>query len=369
MEDKKSLKKLLLCIFICALLFGGFVWIVDPFYQYHEPWFNIPIVLDNAVYQTSGAARNLEYDSAIIGTSMTENIHTSWLDEAFGWNTMKLSYSGARTNDLQAIFEQVERNDGEIKHIVMDINDYQLTCESWTSYVERPEYLYDEYYYNDYEYLFNHDTFVLSIRRWIDGLNGVEDNVELAYTWEEDELFSKEIAQKACRDTREQLLEDRRLEVGEEAVYSVTGEVSEALEMKLKICQDNLENIIPFIETHPETEINILVPPYSMLYWEQRVLSGDLEDTMAVYAHAFKSLLQYDNVKIYYFQNEQEIITNLDNYRDNAHHKPEYNRYMIDCMVEDSNRLTLDNYEIKLTEMYDFAKNFPYNTLWEEISG
>ena len=339
---------------------------VDPFYHYHEPWFDIPIVLDNAVYQTAGASRNLQYDSAILGTSMTENIHTSWLDEELGWNTMKLSYSGARTNDLQAILGQMEQKEGELHHIIMDINDYQLTSESWTSYAERPEYLYDSYFYNDYEYLFNHDTFVLSVQRVVDGLNGVEDNVDTAYTWEEEELFGKAITQNTCKDLREQLLLERTQLLGEDNIYQVTGEFSEDIDSKLAVCEDNLNNILPFIQSHPDTKFYIFVPPYSMLYWEQKVLGGTLEDMMAIYAHAFTTLLQYDNVKIYYFQNEQEIITNIDNYRDTAHHKPEYNQYIVNCIIEGRNELTLENYEAKLTEMYIFAKEFQYESLWAD---
>ena len=366
MSEKKDFLKLLGCIFICVVLFGSVVCIADPFYQYHAPWLDMPIVLDNAVYQTAGAARNLEYDSAIIGTSMTENIRTSWLDEELGWETMKLSYSGARSNDLQAIFEQVEKKDGALEHIVMDINDYQLTCESWTSYVVRPKYLYDDYLYNDYEYVFNHDTFVLSIERFMDGIQGVQDNTDTAYTWEEDSLFSKEIAQDTCRKLREKMIKERSEALGEDNIYLVTGQLSEELDEKLQICQENLDNITPFIEAHPETEITILVPPYSILYWEERVLDGDLEDMLAIYAYAYKTFLQYDNVRMFYFQNEQELITNLDNYRDNAHHKPEYNRYMIDCMISGKNELTLENYKEKLAGTYDFVKDYPYASLWVE---
>ncbi len=370
MSDKKIFQKLFICILTCMILIcglvGGLVWMVDPFYQYHKPWFNIPIVLNNAVYQTAGASRNLQYDSAIIGTSMTENIHTSWVDEALGWDTMKLSYSGARSNDLQAIFEQVSKKEGELKNVIIDINDYQLTCESWTSYVERPHYLYDDSLYNDHKYLLNKDTFALSIQRLMDGFNGVQDNVDVAYTWEEEELFSKEIAQATCRDTRIQYMTEKIKLQGADKLYYVPGEVSVELENKITICQENLDNVLPFIEENPQTQFYVLIPPYSMLYWEQKVLNNTLEDILAIYAHAYERLLQYDNVHIYYFQYEPEIITNLDNYRDTAHHKPEYNRYMIDCMVKGEKELTKDNYKEKLEQMYDFAKNYPYQTMWNE---
>ncbi len=364
MQEKKNLGRMLACFAVCFVLFGGFVMMADPFYHYHEPWFDMPVILDNAVYQTAGAAKNLEYTSAIVGTSMTENMHTSWFDEELGWNTMKLSYSGARSNDLQAIFAQISQKEGDLEHVVMDINAYQLTSASWTSYVERPEYLYDGYFYNDYEYLYNHDTFVLSARRILDGLQGIGDNIDTAYTWEDDALFGREKALNACRDVRNQLLATQEGDTEADSGHSEEGQSD--YEYGLTVCQENLDNILPFIEAHPETEFHIVFPPYSMLYWEQEILKNTLDETMAIYAYAIKELLGCDNVKVYYFQNETEIITNLDNYRDNAHHKPEYNKYIFECIKNGKNLLTVDDYEEKLADMYRFAREFPYETLWEE---
>lgn len=358
MDDKKNWFKILGYIGIWFVVIGGFVWLVDPFYHYHAPFSGIPIVLEDAVYQTAGAAKNLEYDSAIIGTSMTENMHSSWFDEEMGWSTMKLSYSGARSDDLKAILERVGKKSNELRNVVMDINDYQLTVESWTKYVDRPEYLYDDYLYNDYKYLYNHDVVVRSIERCVDGLAGRPDNVDVAYTWEEEELFGKAIACNACKDHREALIR-------EGGTYQVLGQTSDKLPDELKVCQENLDNVLPFIEANPDTEIHIFVPPYSMLYWEEKVLSGELEDMFAIYAYAIRTLLQYENVKIYYFQDEKDIITNLDNYRDSCHHKPEYNRYMFECIRDGKKMITLEDYEEKLTAMYEYVVSYPYDQLWQ----
>ena len=370
-------------IALCFVVFGGFVWMTDPFYHYHEPWFELPIVLDNAVYQTAGAAKNLSYDSAIVGTSMTENMHTSWFDEEMGWNTMKLSYSGARSNDLQAIFGQMDQKTGELKNVFMDINDYQLTCESWTSYVERPAYLYDDHIFNDYKYLFNHDIFLQGVERWVDGFTGVRDNIDIAYTWEDAELFGREFVLNSSRDLKNQLVSEAaggqekqtELQEGQQAEKKTGLQtkkdadntvLTEEMQARLQVCQDNLDNILPFIQSHPETNFHIMLPPYSMIYWEQKVLQGELENILTIYAYAIHAFLGCDNVKVYYFQYEPEIISNLDNYRDSTHHRPEYNRYIFECVRDNRQLLTKENYEDRLKEMYEYAKRFPYENLWED---
>ncbi|MDE7353570.1 MAG: hypothetical protein K2O06_11025 [Acetatifactor sp.] len=330
--------------------------IADPFYQYHKPWLGMPVMLENAVYQTPGAARNLDYTDVIVGTSMTENFHTSWFDEEMGWNTMKLSYSGARTDDLKAIFSQIFSREEPVHHIFMDINTYQLTSPSWTAYVERPEYLYDRNIFNDFPYLFNWDVLADSWGRILDGIMGKADNIDTAYTWEDPELFG---AQKA----RKQALEERFGHAGE---VSATMDSAEALADMLDVCQDNLDNILPFIRENPDTEFIIYLPPYSMLFWEHKVVSGDLENVFQMYYYAMQKMLEYPNVTLYDFQNEKEIITRLDNYMDSAHHRPEYNRYIFECIKNGEKRVTKENMEEKIRDMYEFAQSYDYAGMWGE---
>lgn len=350
-DCKKDFKRFIL-IFVLVFICGGSVVVVlDPFYQYHSPWLGLPIILEDAVYQTPGAAKILDYTDAIVGTSMTENFHTSWFDEELGWNTMKLSYSGARSNDLNAILSCIFSGRESVQHIFMDINDYQLTSASWTAYVERPEYLYDDNMLNDYNYVYNRDVAAKGWERVLDALQGVKDNIDVAYTWEEEELFGEEIVLNRARNTREELLTQQPS--------------AEPLEQKLVTCQENLDNIIPFIEQNPDTEFIIFFPPYSMLYWEQIVLRDELENMMEVYRYAMECFLEFDNVEIYYFQNEKEIVTNLENYRDTCHHRPEYNRYIFECIRDDEGRVTKENLEQVTQDMYEFARDFPYEIYWE----
>lgn len=326
----------------------------DPFYQYHKPWFGMPVILDNAVYQTPGAARNLEYSDAIIGTSMTENFHTKWFDDELGWDTIKLSYSGARSDDLKAIFSIIFSRRGPVRHVFMDINDYQLTSPSWTAYVERPEYLYDDNLFNDYQYIFNRDVVIRSWERILDALQGIEDNIDTAYTWEDEALFGREITLNVARGVREALIQG-----------SGDNQEAEPLEQKLALCQENLDNILPFIEQNPDTEFIIFFPPYSMLYWEQMVLRGSLEDMLEIYRYAIQHFLEYENVSLYYFQTEEEIIIDLECYRDVCHHRPEYNRYIFDCIRQGENRITRENLDETLLEMYEFAKDYDYEAYWQ----
>ena len=102
-----------------------------------------------------------------------------------------------------------------------------------------------------------------------------------------------------------------------------------------------------------------------MLYWEQMVLRGNLEDILEIYRYAIQHFLEYENVSLYYFQTEEEIIINLECYRDVCHHRPEYNRYIFDCIRQGENRITRENLDKTLLEMYEFAKDYDYEAFWQ----
>lgn len=353
MKEKKGFLCLLGYIFGIGLAAAVVVFCVDPFYHYHGAWFGLPVILDNAVYQTAGAARNLEYNSLIIGTSMTENFHASWFDE-LGWDTVKLSYSGARTDDLSAILEQIYDRGESPDNIVMDINTYQLTVPSWTAYTERPEYLYDGKIVTDVSYLFNYDVMIETVERVADSLCGRKSNLDEAYVWENEEYFGRQVALSSAAETRD-------------ALMSAEQEPADLNEM-LQCCDENLANILPFIEAHPETQFYIFYPPYSMLSWEQEVLKGELAEILEVFKYSMQRFMEYENVQLYYFQNETDIITNLDNYRDTAHHRPEYNRYIFECIRDGRNLVTEENLQLYIDSMYEYAKNYDYDTLWEDFT-
>ena len=60
-------------------------------------------------------------------------------------------------------------------------------------------------------------------------------------------------------------------------------------------------------------------------------------------------------MEFYYFQNDRDIITNLENYMDILHFSPEINRYICDSLIEGSHRLTTDNYKQTIGEMRSFS--------------
>ena len=336
-------------VFFLLILIGGFDLVIDPLYHYHAPVGGTAPYLFNQVYQMPGVASHFQYDSAIVGTSMTENFRVSWFEE-MGLHAVKLSYSGARSLDIRTVLDKVYESGNEVKYILMDVNDYQLTSDASQRYVEQPAYLYRNVWWDDTEYLWNNDVFWMSVGRVLEKLTNSQPKLDDAYTWEEPELFSAEIVKEGCREYVESLREKTQEGYDWQEEYAN--------------CEDNLNNIIPVREAHPETEFVIFYPPYSILYWEEQVLRGRAGGILEIYEYYMSKLLKYENVKIFAFQDEEEIITDLDNYRDVTHHTPKVNRYIFDSVMSGNKEITAENIEAYFENMKQLVSEYPYEVNW-----
>ena len=352
---KRCLVQFAAVLGVLLLLTGIFNLVIDPLYHYHAPVAGTSAYFHNQVYQTSGAALHFTYDSAIVGTSMTENFRSSWFEE-LGLDTIKLSYSGGHSADIRSILDDIYESGNDVRYLFIDVNDYQLTSEPGQTYVGQSDASYGDGVLEGAEYLLNSDVLWMSMGRTVEALTDHQPSVDAAYTWEDPALFSEEAVKESCRAYIGELKE-------QQASATVTAYDST---QEMLYCAGNLANILPVIEAHPETEFVFFYPPYSILYWQQQVLSGRLEAILEIYGYSMEQLLQYDNVRVFYFQDEEQLIANLDNYRDVCHHTPQINRYIFDCIKNGDREITLENRNYYLENMYRIASQYPYEEIWEE---
>lgn len=337
-------------IFLALVVFVVFV---DPFYHYHAPVLGMKTYLYNAVYQAPGVARNYEYDSAILGTSMTENFHTNWFRDELGLQTVKLSYSGARTSDLDAILEQVFASGNEIKKIYLDLNGYQLEVPSDSAYVERPKYLYDENPFNDVEYVCNIDTLSTCVGSVIATMMGREDNMDSAYTWNDPEAFGKDKVMEVALAAREQAIQ-------------ATMEEEDARQSLLN-CQRNLDNIGKHIVAHPETKFVVMYVPYHVMYWDDA--NEEMRDLrFEMYEMSLRYFGDMPNVEMYFFLDDYEVITDFSLFRDLGHYPEEVNYRMFQDLSVGNFKVDKEEGIQRLEELKKYVEEYDFDSIWDEYN-
>ena len=80
---KKFVRNTLMMTVALLIVCGSAIFAIDPYYHYHTPWFGLQATPFQERYCNAGLAEHFDYDSVIIGSSMTENFRASWFDEAF----------------------------------------------------------------------------------------------------------------------------------------------------------------------------------------------------------------------------------------------------------------------------------------------
>ena len=118
----------------------------------------------------------------------------------------------------------------------------------------------------------------------------------------------------------------------------------------------NIALLTAQLEAHPETTFKFFFSPYSMLWWDNAYRSGERDAVIYNEKQAVKALLEYDNAEVYFYQDDKDVITNLDNYMDIVHFSKDINYYIYDKLVREEERLTKENYEERLNGMYELSQ-------------
>ena len=293
------------------------------------------------------------YDSAIVGSSMTVNFNTNDFANVMGLNTIKLSYSGALPRDdyniLSFIYDEdsYSRQNGDVKAIFMVIDPNVMTADIDATKYELPTYLYDDNIFNDVNYIFNKDVLFQYILKPVIQRKGT-DLSTVYYSWWTPEYYN---------------------ELWVMPNYTPAEKVSEKTPVNayIKDTATNLEkNILPFIQEHEETTFYIFFAPYSVLYWYDVVQENHLDATLYQTEYIAGTLLSYDNVRLFDFMDNEEIITDINNYADEIHYKPEYNAWMVQCFNDGTEEIFEGDIEKDMQHLRSIIESYDYETLFEK---
>lgn len=319
--SKLTLGLLLFSLFVII----GSVVLIDPFEVYHKAFFHIPPIENTTqIYSNAGIAKSYEYDSVIIGSSMTENFTPSQLDRELGGSFIKLPINaGSPFNHKQMMDMAFAAQD--IRRIFYGVDIELFTYFYKTPKCEMPEYLYDSNLFNDTAYWFNKSVLFTYIPACLKTL-GQNDPAQrdTMYNWGAMYEYGKEAACRGVSITGENVPQQ-----------GTSDEVVLAQQTML-----NVEyNVLPYVKAHPDTEFIFFFPPYSLVNWYRFYQQGDMEYHLMQKAAFVKALLPYPNVRIYDFQARTDWILDLDNYIDASHYGPWINDAMVEHVARDEYRV------------------------------
>ena len=146
------------------ILYALAVIYIDPLFHYHAPQPNLNYPLNDERYQNDGILRNFDYDSVIIGSSMTEHFKTSEAEALFGGKFVKTPFAGARGKEINERLAHAYSSGHDIKCVIRPLDTkYLILDKDDMNYDDMPEYLYNDFIFDDINYIFNKTLFNRSL--------------------------------------------------------------------------------------------------------------------------------------------------------------------------------------------------------------
>ena len=302
--------------------------VIDPFQVYRPATRYLPpIDRTTQVYANAGVARSYAYDSAVVGTSVTENFRPSQMDPLLGGRFIKLCTS-AGTAYNHALLMDLAFRTHDMRRIVYGLDVYSFIARLDQTGSDVPLYLYDDSLLNDVSYWLNRSVLATFLPRCLSTWGQKQDDSirDSMYCW-------------AGQD-----------EYGSVALYTARFTAPEnplPADAYIRQAQANLDaHLLPYVATHPETQFDIFFPPYSAAEWATMESKGTLESMLALRSLCYDALSGFANVTIYDFTTRADWVLDLNNYKDALHYGQWINDAITECIARGenvvANRETLD---------------------------
>ena len=329
---------------------------VDPFFHYHKPDTDAySYQLDNQRSQNDGIMRHFDYTGLIIGTSLSENFRTSEAEALWGGQFIKLPFSGATFKEISENTETALRRNPEIRIVIRGMESWRLLRDKDVMRDDMgtyPSYLYDEDPLNDVEYLFNRDVlfdriYPMLLETKEPGFSGGITSFDRYSFWSGKYPYGKNA-----------LFPDGVYPVEKpEWNYPLT-------EKYRQMTLDNVtQNLTAVADAHPDVTFYYFFAPYSAKFFMDKLAEGTLERMVASERVAIEELLRHPNIRLYSFNDQFDITTDLNNYKDYIHYGAWVNSMILRYMQEGKCLLTPDNYEDYLDRELSFYTEFDYSRL------
>lgn len=316
-ESGKWLKIFAIGLIVFLLIISAITYIIDPYFQYR--------VRDNEYFingrfVSGGLLKNYEYDTLILGSSMTQNFNMNSFRQRLGAKPLHIGLGGMKSSEMIELVNLAES--------VGKSNKYYLCMDLYNTTSEEKSELYT--------YLLKNDPisklrYSLSYEAWmrfipIDLGIGIAKKLGISLpqkltrtmsideleNWNDDYEFGKDIVLNNFKNSS----------------FAVSKVDNTDLLNKMK------SHIDIFLEKLQlkNKEVNFFFPPYSALYWLNAQNEGYLESYLGAKRYFVEKATE-NGYNVYDFQGA-DLTLNLENYKDTTHYNQDINDWMVNCFAK-----------------------------------
>lgn len=341
MKGQKRMFHLLLGIVLFLGSVTLLVYLADPFFHYHAPWFGLKAVENEKEYQVPGILKNFEYDSVLAGSSVVMSMDTDTLNERFSCRTVK-AVGGSAAAPLLDYYLDIAFETHEIKYVFYGVDVFSFYNDPDMQVVsDDVEFLVNDNPFDDVEYLWNMDIIGIKIPEMIAASRDENLREGLIYQLNKDmPLGPEEVLLMHCPGA---------------------GKVQKAkpLTYQQDHVTENINRMEERVRENPDTEFLFFIPPYSIVWWDDAYEKGLLDAYLYTLEQCMARLLPYENAHFYTTEfNEKETITDLYQYMDYIHGGVPVTERMAQKIGREEDEITLDNYKEELARLREVFLQF-----------
>lgn len=329
MTDKKWFFKFILYACGVLLIMGLIIYIWDPYNYYRIN--NNKLKYVASAYIDAGIIKNADYDTAIIGSSVSQNFDVQLFRDVLGINPVKVTTGGITLEQRDLFYSKIASIDkADTFYVEIAISSFNAEDDKLD---DTPVYLYDDNIWNDYKYLYGYETWFrgmpISIIYRLCDILGIEistshnlKSVDNVGDWYYRKPVGEEIFKKNYLSGN----------------ASISKQDTDNMRERM---MDNVDKKLTNIISEDNHYI-FYFPPYSAAYWSDAESAGYADIWCDVKEYIENKLLEYNNVEVYDFQYTDEIC-NLEHYRDVTHYGKELNDWMTMCFSTEEYKVTREN--------------------------
>lgn len=355
MSGKKWFFTTIITTVLVLVVIAAVIIDLDPYFHFHGPVGNRTYALYGSgaleKYYNDGIGKHFSYDAMITGSSVTENFKASQLERLWNCTAVKTCFAGGTLCEVNQHVERSLEKNGGVSMVVRGIDENKLFEDKNALSDELPTYLYDNNPFNDVKYIYDKYMWFVILTRNIEFMiKDIEPTSFDRYSdWTVKAVFSKE----------KTLSNYERPEVAPRV--AVTPQMWDNLNGNIE------DNIVSVVREYPDVTFYYFLTPTSVCQWDSWKREGMLENQVLAEKMLVEELLKYDNVRIFGFSNNYDLITNLDNYMDVEHFSDAINDKILEWMYAGEYQLTQDNYVKYFDDIYTFYYNYDYESLFESL--
>ncbi len=317
--------------------------------------------------QARGIINLYDFDSVILGSSMLRQTSSEYASNVLGGKFINLSMGGSCFVERFYALEYALKKH-KIQNVIYSIDSFNkkyclsMTPPEWANvysdnffrvfkiYLQR-DFIKFIYPTNDIRRLNTPDK----LEQWIDAykhlFGGMENWINLEHTQGNKEFLYDRVPKIIVKKKKNDGISYKN---------------------DTKLLKQSIEqNILYFVKDNPQTNFYFILPPNWRGLFVGMLYDPTEQNNYDFHKEIIKELVQlsaqYKNMFILAFELEP-FVDDIKNYCDPYHYHPDINKYMIDCIKEKKNLLTVDNVDEYFKKAEELARNFDIEQFAQEAN-